>query len=231
MGGLDRLGLVKTSLIDFPKEVAAVVFTFGCNLACPYCHNPELVAGPPPKDMLPLDDVLRFLEKRKNVLGGVCITGGEPLLHTEILDLADRISRLGLKVKLDTNGTLPDLLKRTRVDYIAMDLKTVPGKYPLVGASPAQAAGVLESLEWIKASGIPHEIRTTVLEPFVELSDCAELSRILTGAGMVVLTQFKPGKTLDPALASAPATSAGLLEAMRDGMNRAGIPAAIRLSP
>ncbi len=131
-----RIGLVKTSLVDFPAEVAAALFIRGCNLRCPYCHNPELVLGPEPPGLLDPEEVLAFLHRRKNVLGGVCVSGGEPLLHPELPEFLREIRHLGLKVKLDTTGTLPEALGRIEADYIAMDLKTVPEKYGLL-AGPA----------------------------------------------------------------------------------------------
>ena len=121
--------MLKTTLLDFPGEVAAAVFTPGCNLRCPYCHNPELVRPPFPDEMISLEKLGVFLEKRASLLGGVCITGGEPLLHDNIGDLVSLIRSHGLKVKLDTNGTFPERLARIDADYIAMDLKTDPEKY------------------------------------------------------------------------------------------------------
>jgi pyruvate formate lyase activating enzyme len=129
---LSSLGLIKTSLIDFPGEVAAVLFTFGCNLRCPYCQNPALVTGPPPRDFISREEVRAFLKKRKDVLGGVCITGGEPLLHSDLGELIGEIKSLGLKVKLDTNGTIPERLREANVDYVAIDFKTSLEKYRLL---------------------------------------------------------------------------------------------------
>ncbi len=228
MDGLDYLGLVKTSLIDFPKEVAAVIFTFGCNLRCPYCHNPEFVHGSPPSDMWSREEVLRFLEKRRNVLGGVCITGGEPFLHPEIADLIGQISSLGLKIKVDTNGTSPELLRAVKPDYIAMDLKTIPGKYHLMGASEKQTADILRSLDWLKGSGIPHEIRTTVLEPFVEESDMDEFAGMTDGADRLILARFRPGKTLDPFLSETPPPSPDFMKRLETLLAARGIPVSLR---
>ena len=129
---LKKLGFIKTSLLDFPGQVSAVIFTPSCNLRCPYCHNPELVSGSLPPDLIQKETVLQHLEKRKSILGGVCITGGEPLLHPELPDLIESIHSLGLKVKVDTNGTRPDKLPPLKADYLAMDIKTDPKKYPLL---------------------------------------------------------------------------------------------------
>lgn len=134
---LDRLGLVKTTLLDYPGEVAATIFTPGCNLRCPYCHNPDFVSGDPTGEEITLGEFFRFLEKRKGVLGGICITGGEPLIHKDLGDLIAAVRERGLKVKLDTNGTFPERLASLDVDYIAMDLKTIPDNYPFL-APPAR---------------------------------------------------------------------------------------------
>jgi len=109
---LTHVGLQKTTLLDFPGEVAATVFTPGCNLRCPYCHNPSLVQPPYPQDLISLEELDRFLEKRAKVLGGVCITGGEPLLHDNLDELISLIRSHGLKVKLDTNGTFPEVWRK-----------------------------------------------------------------------------------------------------------------------
>jgi len=147
--GLDRLGLQKTSLLDFPGEVAATVFTQGCNLRCPYCHNPELAVPPASRPQrnhmssagdaefedskIGIVELDEFLSRRTKVLGGVCITGGEPLIHEDIGELARLIRSHGLKVKLDTNGTYPERLEELLcsglLDYVAMDLKTAPELY------------------------------------------------------------------------------------------------------
>src|SRR6056297_2964372 len=124
-----RIGLQKTSLVDFPGELAATVFTPGRNLRCPYCHNPQLVIPPYPEDMITLDELDAFLNRRDGLLGGVCITGGEPLLHEDLPELLHLVRTHGLKVKLDTNGSFPDRLSGIFVDYVAMDLKTAPSRY------------------------------------------------------------------------------------------------------
>ncbi|RKX74263.1 MAG: anaerobic ribonucleoside-triphosphate reductase activating protein [Spirochaetes bacterium] len=196
---LAAVGLQKTTLIDFPGEVACTVFTAGCNLRCPYCHNPELVSGAPHSDMLPIKEFRSFLLKRKAVLGGVCITGGEPLLHQDIDELIDYIHELGLKVKIDTNGTFPELLRSIKPDYIAMDVKTSLSKYHLLkGNSPYLEEKVLSSLKYIISSGIPHEFRTTVVPGIVDAEDIREIVNLIRGADRYVLAGFRGGKTLDP---------------------------------
>lgn len=214
---LTRAGLVKTTLIDFPGEVAATVFTPGCNLRCPYCHNPELVIPPFPEDLLPIEDVRRFLTKRASVLGGVCITGGEPLLHTDIAGFIDFCKNLGLKVKLDTNGCFPRRLRPllAGIDYIAMDIKTLPEKYGgLLGKNPDSSSSLSKnlrrSIEIIISSGVRHEFRTTMAPGIAGTEDAVKIAELLKSVytaaardprstGRYILTQFRPGTTLDPA--------------------------------
>ena len=228
-----KYGLQKTTLIDFPGEVAATVFVPGCNLRCPYCHNPEFVTPPFPQDsMFSIEEIEAFLKKRKNVLGGVCITGGEPLLHTDISNLIEIIKQQGLKVKLDTNGTIPDRLKEITVDYIAMDIKTAPNKYKslLAPAHDGEKVGkaVRQSAAYIISSGIPHEFRTTAAPGIFNSEDMKEIITLLTGSQRYVLTHFRPGKTLDPEWAEKDPYPPETLEKMRDMFREAGINCIIR---
>jgi pyruvate formate lyase activating enzyme len=235
---LSSFGLLKTSLIDFPGEVAAVLFTFGCNLRCPYCHNPTLVSGPPPEDFLPRSEILKFLEKRKDVLGGVCITGGEPLLHPDLGQLIAEIKAIGLKVKLDTNGTFPDRLSELKVDYIAIDLKTSLDKYGLLigedthGNTFPELQGVVErirsSIRWIVDSGIPHEIRTTVVPQIVSENDIASMIDLVQGANHWVLAGFRPNVTLNPEYRDVAPYPESVLEKMKQLIEAKGIRCAIR---
>jgi pyruvate formate lyase activating enzyme len=254
---LSWMGLVKTTLIDFPGEVAATVFTPGCNLRCPYCHNPDLVFPPYPDDLVPVEEVESFLKRRARVLGGVCITGGEPLLHTGLTGFVRYCRSLGLKVKLDTNGTLPDRLDCGLFDYIAMDVKTAPEHYSRVAASraapaldtasgvdnsrgtspraaetaqedPAAAGNVLASIEKITRSGVPHEFRTTVVPGIVDAGDVAVIAGLIGGADKYVLVQFRNGKTLDPAYADLDPYPSSELEAMAEGVREKGVPCELR---
>lgn len=194
-----RFGLQKTSLLDFPEEVAAVIFLPGCNLRCPYCHNPELVRPPFPDDLLDFNQIRAFLEKRKNVLGGVCFTGGEPLLSPFLPQLFNLIKSLKLKIKLDTNGIAYDKLIQFKPDYIAMDIKTAPEKYrQLTPAGEDVSQSIKKSARWIIKSKIKHEFRTTVCQGLPGREDCASMAETIQGADIHYLTPFKPGKTLDP---------------------------------
>jgi pyruvate formate lyase activating enzyme len=170
-------------------------------MRCPYCHNPELVSGPIPPDFLTRDEVLAHLDRRSNVLGGVCITGGEPLIHADLPELCAQIRERGLEVKIDTNGSFPDrlesLLRQELVDYVAMDIKTAFSNYDRVGGD-GDAAQL--SLRLIQASGVQHEFRTTVVPGIVDGDDIRSIAEFLTPDDLYVLAQFRSGNTLDPGL-------------------------------
>lgn len=234
---LTHVGLLKTTLLDFPGEVAATLFTPGCNLRCPYCHNPELVQPPYPQDMIAIEDLDPFFKKRARILGGVCITGGEPLLHADLSELIEIIRGYGLKVKLDTNGTFPDrlaeLLKRGVVDYVAMDLKTVPELYHErltggAGKAPQAASHLAEkvrgSIEILRNSGVPYELRTTVAPGIIGPEEMRGMLPLLDGAERYVLKPFKSGATLDPAYDESQIPSDELMEELCAIATRSVVP-------
>jgi pyruvate formate lyase activating enzyme len=222
--------------------VAAALFTRGCNLRCPYCHNPELVTGLEPPDMLGPEEILAFLHSRRKVLDGVCISGGEPLLHPGLGDFIQEVRGLGYKVKIDTNGTLPDVLKILKVDYIALDIKTLPEKYAALlpeaaaeGISAREAAGkkiaaaLRESLDYIIASGIDHELRSTAAPGIFLREDADELARLVRGARRYILTAMRPEKTLDPAYGKTRVPyPAETLDALRRAFQDRGIMCSVR---
>ena len=153
-------GLQKLSLLDFPGKLAATVFTGGCNLRCPFCHNASLVTRFSEYERISEEEVLSFLEKRKGLLDGVCITGGEPLLQEDLAEFIIKIRAMGFLVKLDTNGCLPDkldsLIRRSLVDYVAMDIKNSFDKYPLtVGTPDFDPTPVFKSAELLMSGSIP----------------------------------------------------------------------------
>ncbi|MEM2088362.1 MAG: anaerobic ribonucleoside-triphosphate reductase activating protein [Thermoproteota archaeon] len=192
-------GIQKLSLIDYPGKVACTLFTFGCNFRCPYCHNPELVIddGSP---SIPEEDVLRFLDERKCFLDGVCITGGEPTLHNDLPSFVKRVKSLGYSVKLDTNGTNPEMIRRLvgekLVDYIAMDVKAPLEKYESVVKVKVDTDKIAESVEIVKAFS-EHEFRTTVVPELLMREDITAIAIWLKGARRFFIQQFKPTKTLD----------------------------------
>jgi pyruvate formate lyase activating enzyme len=219
--------------------VAAVLFTKGCNLRCPYCHNPELVTGPTPDDFIDLEEALTYLRKRRNVLSGVCITGGEPLIHDELPSLVDRIHALGLKVKLDTNGTLPERLRQSGADFFAMDVKTSLSRYHLVTPSVSLLGAprpedlerrVKESITWILAEGLPHEFRTTVVPGIVRRADIEAIVKEIRGTDRYVLAGFRPAETLDPAYADVEPPAAPELEELCRLVVDRGLPCGLRMN-
>lgn len=228
MASLERLGLLKTSLIDYPGEVAAVVFTAGCNLRCPYCHNPRLVAGPAPDDFRPRESVLGVLDERAAVLTGVCVTGGEPLIHDDLGDLVRAIRDRGLKVKLDTNGMLPDRLARADVDFVALDLKLAPRRYRELGAPADAPARLADAIAATRAAAPRYEFRTTVVPGLVDPGDVAEIAALLAPGETLVLAPFRPGETLDPRLATTEPPTDELLDRCVEAAARAGVGCRVR---
>lgn len=187
-------GFVPTTLLDFPGEVASVIFLPGCNLKCPYCHNPALVENNN-ESLEPIENILKKIEKRKNLISGVVITGGEPTLYDDLGKYITALKKMNLKVKLDTNGTRPDKLKLLNPDYIAMDLKTSFKKYPALGYK-GDINNIIKSLNWIKNSGIEYELRTTAAPIIFNKSDLIELLPFLEGVDNYYITNFRQGITL-----------------------------------
>ncbi|MBN2567461.1 anaerobic ribonucleoside-triphosphate reductase activating protein [Candidatus Woesearchaeota archaeon] len=188
-------GFQKTSLNNYPDKVVSVLFLAGCNMRCPFCHNPELVVGYHKLPTLDEDEVVDQLVAQKKWIDGVVITGGEPTLNPDLPDFAARLKGFGLLVKVDTNGTNPALLKemieRKVVDYVAMDIKAPKEKYPLVAGAAVDMAKVEESIRLLKESGIEHEFRTTVVPQFLDGNDILSIGRWLHGAERYTLQQFR----------------------------------------
>lgn len=188
-------GLQKVTLLDFPGKVACTVFLAGCNFRCPFCHNASLVTCIEPGRSIPRSGLLAFLKKRAGVLDGVCITGGEPLLSDGLEELLTEIRGMGYEIKLDTNGTGPERLKRLAdaglVDYIAMDVKNSPAKYAVTtGTGGALLDRVRESVRFLVEGSVPYEFRTTVVRGLHERKDFEELGQWLRGAERYYLQAF-----------------------------------------
>lgn len=199
-------GFQGTSLLDFPGRIASLVFFGGCNLRCPYCHNPALVLAPESLPDLPLDELLAELAERRGFIDGVVVTGGEPTLAAELLPLLHGIRDLGLQIKLDTNGLAPRILERLLaerlVDFIACDLKTAPDRYPELQWRGDQAAALQESLALLRSAQLPVEFRTTCAPGWVESADIEAMGSAIEGAKEWVLQQFVATHALDPAYQS-----------------------------
>jgi pyruvate formate lyase activating enzyme len=189
-------GLQKTTLIDFPGEVACTLFLPKCNFRCPYCYNPSLVFEKDTGQAIPENEIFDFLEGRKGLLDGVCITGGEPTLHPELPEFCKKLKEKGFLVKVDTNGSNPKMLKRLidekLVDYIAMDIKAPIEKYEDVTGTKVDKEKIKKSVELIKKSGAKYEFRTTVLPKFISEDDLLEMAKWLKGAKLFAIQQFLP---------------------------------------
>ncbi len=196
MNNVKFSGIKKTSLIDFPDRIATVLFTPGCNLRCPFCHNWRIVVDPKPPFMKE-ETVLQILESRKKHVDAVVITGGEPTLHKDIPKFSMRLKERGFDVKLDTNGFFPQVLEECLpyVDYVALDVKTSMEKYAHLGAT--QTADLLRSKEILKNTNVEHEFRTTVVPGFVDEEDVVKIGEIVKGGKRFAFQQFIPGDTLD----------------------------------
>ena len=193
-------GLQKISLIDYPKELSAIIFTMGCNFRCPYCHNPELITGN--ANIIDIGMILDFLKSRVGKLSAVSITGGEPTLHSDLPVFMEQIKSMGYKIKLDTNGTNPDMLKQIIndkiVDYVAMDVKAPLDKYSAVAGVGVDVSNIVESINIIKESDINYEYRTTIVESCLAKEDIVSIAKMIKGAKIYYLQRFIPSKTLDP---------------------------------
>ena len=190
-------GLQKLTLLDYPGKVACTLFTKGCNFRCPFCHNASLVVRADEQKTYGNDEILSFLKKRQGVLDGVAITGGEPTLMSGLYDFMKQIKELGYSVKLDTNGTRPDLLKRLvndgLVDYVAMDIKNSPEKYAYTCGLPESydLSKIEESKNFLMEGKVDFEFRTTVAKPFHSEEDFYKIGEWLKGSEKYFLQQFK----------------------------------------
>ena len=191
---MDIQGLQKMSLLDWPGKVACTVFLGGCDFRCPFCHNSELLSGPMPI-LMDQEGLLEFLRKRQGLLDGVCVTGGEPLLRPGLPGLLDGIKNLGFPVKLDTNGNHPDRLVRLweqgLVDYVAMDVKNSPERYPeTVGVPGLDLTPVRDSVAWLLEGHVEYEFRTTAVRQLHDAASFQAIGRWLQGARRYYIQNF-----------------------------------------
>lgn len=200
------LGLQKMTLLDYPHKVAATVFTGGCNFCCPYCHNASLVLQVEQAQEIGEKEIFDFFIKRKGVLDGVCLSGGEPLLQKGIEDFIARIKDLGFLVKIDTNGSFPELLKKLvrngLIDYVAMDIKNSPAAYAqTAGTSETVLPKIKESAAFLLTAPVEYEFRTTVVKNFHQAEDFAAIGQWLKGAEKYFLQNFvDSGDLIQPGL-------------------------------
>lgn len=199
-------GFQKLTLIDYPGKIATTVFTVGCSFRCPFCHNPELVETQSIASVRSNmeKEFFKFLGKRKGKLEGVCITGGEPTIQPDLTHFIKKVKKLGYFVKLDSNGSRPDVLRniiqKKIVDFIAMDIKDSPKKYKKTSGGMADLERIKLSIKMIMHSGIDYEFRTTVVPGIHEEKDFDEIAKWIKGAKAYYLQEYRETKILDPKL-------------------------------
>lgn len=189
------VGMEKLSLVDYDDKVACILFKSGCNFRCPFCHNSPLVINTNDNLEIPFSEILDYLEKRKGIIDAVVISGGEPTLDPALKDEIIEIKKLGYLVKLDTNGTRPEvireLLEENLLDFVAMDIKNSFVKYPLtVGLKQIEENKILKSIALLKNSNIDYEFRTTLISEFHDEVSMLEIGEMLKGAKKLFLQQF-----------------------------------------
>lgn len=189
-------GFLKTTLLDYPGKVACTIFFGGCNFRCPYCHNGDLVLSPGDLPIIPKEEVLSHLKKRQGILDGVCITGGEPTLQPELSSFLTEIKNLGYEIKLDTNGSNPQVLRSLcedgLIDYVAMDIKHTPSQYAKICNSPGfSMEAIQESVSYLLSDQIPYEFRTTVVRELHSIDDFREIGAWITGAAAYYLQPYR----------------------------------------
>ena len=200
-------GFQKLTLLDYPGHTACTLFTGGCDLRCPFCHNVPLVLDPAAEPPIPEEEIFSFLEKRKGILDGVAVTGGEPMLQKDIGSFLQKIKTMGFAVKLDTNGSHPErlepLIKAGLVDYVAMDIKNRREKYALTAGIPGLDIAPFEkSVSLLMTGGIEYEFRTTVIKEFHSPEDVLSIARWIQGAKHYYLQQFRDSGILREGSAS-----------------------------
>ncbi len=209
------------TLVDFPGRVASTVFTRGCSFRCGFCHNPELVLPEKFNPLLDEDQFFRFLESRLGKIQGVCITGGEPTIQVDIQKFISHIKALGFDVKLDSNGSKPEVLasiiEDKDLDYIAMDVKSPFKNYKDVSGYPEDGIekNIKKSIKLIMNSGIDYEFRTTVMKPYLEPKDFEEIGKSIKGAKRFYIQNFVASKQIDPKIDFKPFSDQELEESLK----------------
>lgn len=203
---MDIRGFLKSSLIDWQGNISAVVFVGGCNLRCPFCHNSDLVLTPTALPRIADSEIFEYLTAYRQWIDGVVISGGEPTLQPDLEQWITMCKEKKIQVKLDTNGTQPDVLqklcKKKLIDYVAMDIKTAvtATRYAAATGVPVDMQKVKRSIAFLLKGTTPYEFRTTIVPSLVTQKDCASIARTIHGASQWVWQQFRPVNTLDPAL-------------------------------
>ena len=194
-------GFNKTTLLDYPERVAATIFTGGCNFRCPFCHNAGLVLTPGKQALISEEEVLAHLKKRKGMLSGVCVTGGEPTLQPDLAEFLGRIKELGYLIKLDTNGYRPEalrqLLEKDLLNYVAMDIKASKENYARAAGIPEMdVTRIQESITLLQESGLPYEFRTTVVKGIHTIEEFEEIGQWLGGSRAYYLQSYRENENV-----------------------------------
>lgn len=196
-------GLQKSTLVDYPGKVAATIFTLGCNFRCPFCQNPELVDPVKIKQQpqIKQEAFFDFLKSRQGLLDGVCLTGGEPLIQSDLIDFVRKIKKQGFLVKLDTNGSQPAKLKKlfqeNLLDFVAMDIKSSQENYSKAVGTKVNLKNIQKSIDLIRQSKVDYEFRTTTAPGIIDKKEIEKIGQWLKGAKKFALQQFRVEKTLD----------------------------------
>jgi len=215
----------KTTLNDYPGLVASTIFLQGCNFHCGYCHNPDLVDAGGESDLVDEEGVLHFLHRRKGLVDGLCVSGGEPLVQKELPLFLQKIrSETGLEIKLDTNGSFPErlsrLLEKGLLDYVALDVKTCPELYHQATGWTGDPQLILESAERLRSSGVEFELRTTLVPGLSGPEQVEKICHWMDGGNRYILQQFRPSQTLDPTWAQKSPYSPEIIEKMAESCRR-----------
>ena len=225
-------GFQKTSLSDFPGVICSIVFTRGCGFRCPYCHNPELVEPARFGTVVPESAVKDFLRSRTGRIEGVVVTGGEPSMQPDLPEFLAEVKSMGLKVKLDTNGSTPGRLRwiisQRLVDFIAMDVKAPLPIYEQVVRVPVDTADILASVQLVLGCGLPHEFRTTFGGSPLSLDDLLSIGELVRGCQRYVIQAFRGGKTLEPGLRGSPSPDFRELKEAASRLSAVGVPTQVR---
>jgi len=217
---LDIRGFQKTSLIDYPGKISSIIFLPKCNMGCPYCQNPDLVVNYKDLPKIREDEIIRYLKSKKEWIDAIVITGGEPTLHKELSSFLRRIKETSLLVKLDTNGTNPemikDLINKKLVDYIAMDIKAPLDKYEDVAKTKVNKENIQKSIDIIRNSGINYEFRLTCAPSLISEEDIIKIGEWLKGSKRFYLQQFRNKATLDKSFEKEKPYSKGELDKFKE---------------
>ena len=222
--GIEIKGFQENSLIDWEGKIVSIIFLPLCNFRCPFCHAVELVTGPEVLPTVPLEEVKNYFVKTRGWIDGVVICGGEPTIHSGLPEFIREFKKMGIPVKLDTNGSNPRVLKKlideNLLDYVAMDIKAPLEKYSEISGVMVKTEEILKSIEILKEEKIDYEFRTTVVPDFLQEADIEEISKLIAGGRYYVLQQFASQKTLQPHLTDAPTFSKEELEKMAERSKR-----------